>query len=175
MSSNNPLEPAWTAYLVTRDCLRIARRALSRRERALFSKTALLSPQKAGAESLIEESRIKSDEFVIVALWAEFERFLIAYLQDKSKAVARQRPKKLSFALQGHLEEQIERWQIDDILNLFKTVIDPTRIGQAKQVKQFRDWVAHKNPRKGEPAKIDPQTAYVLLSGIIAEIQKAGA
>lgn len=168
------LEPVWTAYLVTRDCFRVTRRALLRRDPGVFSGTSLLSPHDAAAaESRIEESRARADEFVIVALWAEFERYLIAYLQDKGSAVAQQDPQNLSAALQGHLEEQIERWQIEDILDLFKTVVDSDRIGQAKQVKQFRDWVAHKNPRKGTPTKVAPQTAYVLLSGIIADIQQA--
>jgi hypothetical protein len=170
VSQSNPLEPVWTAYLVTRDCFRVARRALSRNDRALFSGASLFSSQDAGAESLIEESRARADEFVIVALWAEFERYLITYLQEKGSVVAGQQPRELSAVFQEHLKEQIERWQIDDILDLFKAVIDSSRIGQAKQVKRFRDWVAHKNPRKGTPAKADPKTAYVLLSGIIADI-----
>ena len=81
-----------------------------------------------------------------------------------------QEPRELCAAFQEYLEEQVERWQIDDILDLFKSVIDSSRIGQAKQVKRFRDWVTHKNPRKGTPTKVDPQTTYVLLSGIIDDV-----
>ncbi len=88
----------------------------------------------------------------------------------KRGIVGDQEPRELATVLQEHLDEQIERWQIDDILDLFKSIIDSSRIGQAKQVKEFRNWVAHKNPRKGTPTKMDPQTTYELLSGIIDDI-----
>ncbi len=169
-SESNPLTPVWTAYLVTRDCFSVTHRALSRTDSGIFSGAILLSPEDADAKSLIDEGRARADEFVIVALWAEFERYLIAYLQDKGSVVSDQNPRALSAVFHEHLDEQIERWHIDSVLDLFKSVIDSDRIGQAKQVKRFRDWVAHKNPRKGTPAKADPQTTYVLLSEIIDDI-----
>lgn len=168
-SGSSPLKPVWDACLVTRDCFHITRRALTRADAAVFSGTSL-SPQDSAAESLIEQSRERADEFVIVALWAEFERYLIVYLQDRGAIVGDQEPRELADSLREHLEAQIERWPIDIILDLFKSVVGGERIGQAKQVKRFRDWVAHKNPRRGAPTKMDPQTTYIFLSGIINDI-----
>jgi hypothetical protein len=61
--------------------------------------------------------------------------------------------------------------RLDDSLDILKGIVDPARIGQAKQVKQFRDWVAHKNPRNIPPA-VDPATAYQLLSELIVAMER---
>ncbi|MCX7113641.1 MAG: hypothetical protein NTX45_26865 [Proteobacteria bacterium] len=42
--------------------------------------------------------------------------------------------------------------------------------GQAKGIKKYRDWVAHRNPRKPTPARVDPQTARELLKIIAAAL-----
>ena len=128
---------------------------------------------KRNLASAIEASQERSDELVIVALWAEFERFLITYLQDRSRAIGKRRPKALGSALQQFVENEIERWRLKDVLDLFKEIVGGQRMGDAKDVKRFRDWVAHKNPKKPPPRKIDPQTAYTLLSAIITDIRMA--
>jgi hypothetical protein len=171
MPSKNGLDPAWNNYLLTRDCLRVAQRVAKSRDTRLLTGTRLQGERDPA--SAIEASQGRSDEFVIVALWAEFERFLITYLQERSRAIANRRPKALSSALQRLLEDEIEGWRLDDILDVFKVIVGGQRMGDAKNVKKFRDWVAHKNPKKPPPAKIDPQTAYTLLSGIIADIRMA--
>jgi hypothetical protein len=170
MTSDSRLDPAWNNYLLTRDCLRIAQRVAKRGDARLFRGTLLEGKAKIAAH--IEESHRTSDEFVIVALWAEFERFLIIYLQGLSQIIGGEKPQKLTAALQQQVGEEIERWRLDDVLDLFKTIVDGQRIGEAKNVKKFRDWVAHKNPNKPPPAKIDPRTAYQLLAAIIADIEK---
>ncbi len=70
------------------------------------------------------------------------------------------------------LEHEIEYWKIDDILNLFKVVIDPDLIGQAKQIKQYRDWVAHRNIGKGAPPNVTPKKAYEIISEILNKLEK---
>jgi len=137
----------------------------------MLAGTGFAGREKDRIESPIEESRTRTDEFVVIALWAEFERFLIGYLQERSRIIANRRPKKLTLPLQEQVEDAIEGWRLDDILDLFKPIVGGDRIGDAKNVKKFRDWVAHKNPKKPPPAKIDPRTAYTLLNRIIDEIR----
>jgi hypothetical protein len=171
MPFKNGLDPAWNNYLLTRDCLRVAQRVARSRDTRMLAGTRLQA--KRNLASAIEASQEKSDEFVIVALWAEFERFLITYLQERSRAIGKRRPRALGSALQKAVEDEIEGWRLDDVLDLFKVIVGGQRMGDAKNVKKFRDWVAHKNPKKPPPAKIDPQTAYTLLSAIIADIRTA--
>ena len=65
------------------------------------------------------------------------------------------------------VDERTVRLKSDDILNMFKSLIDSDLIGQAKQVKQYRDWVAHRNISKGAPANVPPKKAYEILSEIL--------
>ena len=53
---------------------------------------------------------------------------------------------------------------------MFKEITDPNLIGNAKQVKQYRDWVAHRNIDKGSPPKVAPQSAYQILSKILDDL-----
>jgi hypothetical protein len=100
-----------------------------------------------GAE-WIETSRQASDDLTIVSLWATFERHLVQYLQTKSQKLREIEPSELGVRLQDRLNEDLERWRPDDILDLFKGQVDSNLIGQAKQIKDYRDWIAHKNPRR---------------------------
>jgi hypothetical protein len=58
----------------------------------------------------------------------------------------------------------MERWKIDEVLDLFKGAVAGNLIGFAKKVKQRRDWVAHRNPTKAEPDRVDSRTTYALLA-----------
>ena len=44
-------------------------------------------------------------------------------------------------------------------------------LGHAKQIKQFRDWVVHRNPNKPAPSKTDPATAYRVFKDIITQVK----
>jgi predicted transcriptional regulator len=40
-------------------------------------------------------------------------------------------------------------------------------IGSAKQILEYRNWVAHRNPKKRSPVRIVPNMAYDTLNEII--------
>ncbi len=65
----------------------------------------------------------------------------------------------------------MEYWKANDILDLFKVVLNPELIGRAKQVKKYRDWVAHRNPKKGQPTNVPPKSAFKILSCVIEQIE----
>ncbi len=79
-----------------------------------------------------------------------------------------------TFNIQFHhkVENEMEYWKSDDVLDLFKSVVNSDLIGNAKQVKKYRDWIAHKNPKKGPPSNVPPQTAYRILSEIITVVEQ---
>lgn len=172
MPRANPLDPAWRAYLAGKDALLIAQRAISHGQRRFLRNTVFASSSAAASRRAIESGRGRLDDLAVVALWAEFERFLLDHLRRKARAFARTRPRPFARRLHEKVDREIEYWKIDDVLDLYKSVVDPDRIGQAKQVKDFRDWIAHRNPRKGSPPKIVPKLTYNLLSGIIAEVKR---
>jgi hypothetical protein len=80
------------------------------------------------------------------------------------------KPQELAVSFYTKVEEEIENWRLAEILDLFKGYLDPNLIGQAKQIKAHRDWIAHKNPRRQPPAKIEANRAHIVLSQIIEGI-----
>ena len=49
------------------------------------------------------------------------------------------------------------------MLDMIKPMVGSDLAGQAKNIKKYRDWIAHRNPRKATPARIDLQTTRELL------------
>jgi hypothetical protein len=60
----------------------------------------------------------------------------------------------------------VEYWRLDESLDLLAPIIGSHAVGRAKQIKRYRDWIVHRNPRKPSPDKIDPATAKVLLADL---------
>jgi len=74
--------------------------------------------------------------------------------------------------IHGKLDSGIEYWRTEEILDLFKTVVDTNLIGEAKKIKKYRDWIAHRNPKKGKPDNVFPGQAYMVLSKILECLDK---
>lgn len=72
--------------------------------------------------------------------------------------------------VQQKVEDSIEYWKIGEVLDLYKVLVPADLIGQAKQVKRYRDWVAHKNPKKPSPAKITAELAYEVLASVLQQL-----
>ena len=85
------------------------------------------------------------DDFVILSLWAVFERVIIDFVREKAKILVTQHPREFSKKLHGFVDGQIEFWEIGDKLELPKGVVDVDLIGQARQIKSYRGWVVHKS------------------------------
>jgi hypothetical protein len=93
---------------------------------------------------------------------------IIGELDKDSKILVNQHPKEFSKKLHGFVEGQIEFWRIGDKLDLLKGVVDVVLIGQAKQIKNYRDWVVHKS--RTPTVNVTPQQAYTVLSKIVFQI-----
>lgn len=109
---------------------------------------------------------------MILSLWAVFERKLLEYIQNKGKKLLGTTPTIFCSNLHQKIERDMEYWKSNDLLELFKPVAGHDLVGKAKQVKQYRDWIAHKNPNKPSPANVLPLEAYKILSAIITTIEQ---
>lgn len=175
MMSNNPLDPVWKQYQVTRDCVRIALRTLETGNELFLRGTGFSRASYQESADWIGRSQKELDDFLILSLWVVFERGVVSLLQDKGRKLLEVHPASLANGLYNRYEADVEYWKIEDSLNLFKGQIDADLIGRAKQIKQYRDWVAHRNPRRPTPAKVDPKTIYSILSEILISIEKLSA
>lgn len=168
-----PLRTILNTYIITRDCIRVTTRAHKQQDLHLLSDTKFTALEVSAAEELTKKCREEVEDYAIVALWAVFERFLINYLQTRGLPLQDVPPTAFSEPFFEKFEIEVERWRMVEILDLFKSIVDPQLIGMAKQIKKYRDWLAHKNDRKGHDGKIDPQTAYQVLTDVIKSIEQA--
>lgn len=96
---------------------------------------------------------------------------MIDYVIEKARSMTQMEPTAFSENFYNRLQTAVEYWRSDEILDMFKPTIDQNLIGHAKQIRDYRNWVAHKNWRRGSPAKTDPRSAFKILSEIIRQIQ----
>jgi hypothetical protein len=170
MASDNPLEPIWRTYQVTRDCLKIAQRTVQRADTRLLRGTDFMGDLSQASTERIQRSRNESDDFVILSLWVAFERIVLSFLREKGRGLLTVQPPSLARELYRKFESDIEYGKVEDLLGLFKQDIDAHLIGALKNVKRHRDWIAHRNPRRPSPGAVTPVFAYRILSEILEHI-----
>lgn len=174
MSEPNIFDEIWDSYQVTLDCLKIAERSIKNSNdkdgRVLLKGTKFIELTDTKAKEKIDSSRKNVDDYVIFRLWIAFERSLFAFCINESKKLLNGTASDFTGNFQAEIANKIEYWRVDDVLDLFKPIIDAESLSQAKQVKKYRDWLAHKNENKPMPANILPQNAYRILSVIVEQL-----
>jgi hypothetical protein len=121
----------------------------------------------------IQASRETVDDHTILAMWAVFEREMIAVLESEAhKMLGTSPPSVFNKALLGKIEAGIERWRSDDMIDLFTPVFPVELIGYTKQIKRYRDWVAHRNIKKPSPKKVTPEFAYEALAEALKQMRQ---
>lgn len=169
--SSDSLSQLFATYRRLRDCLKIAGRVVEAENLRMLEGTEFMGEAKTQAATSLEETRKTIDDLSVVAFWALFERYVIEYVQERVEPLKKADPVNFGERLHERVETEIERWKTDEILDLFKGVIDPDQIGIAKQVKKYRDWVAHKNPKHLPSAQAEPKSAYSILFAIVDTLE----
>jgi len=167
---SNPLTPVWEAYKVSKNCFKVTRLANKHPVRhALFEDTDFLTKDETEVLEILGKSLKESEDLFVIGLWANFERFVRTYIQNKGVKLQEVSPVVLGDSLYWYFEEEVNFWQPDDILErVLKNTLSPSTylIGQAKQILKYRNWIAHgKNPNK-TVAKIT-QVASQVINDII--------
>ena len=170
MRADNQLEQIWQTYRTIMDCLKIAKKTIKKGELQLLTETRFAGSASKQSAVWLQDSQIASSDFVILNLWVTFERIVIGYVQDKGTKIREQHPTWFSHSLYDKYENEVERWKIEDILDLFKEGIDGNLIGDAKNVRKYRNWIAHKNPKK-PVIPVTPEFAYRILSELVKSIE----
>lgn len=171
-TASNPLDQIWEDYLTSKDCFKMAARIVRQQESKFAKGTKFLSSSVEEAATWIENSRKDADDYFVLSLWVTFERYIINYLRAKSEKIKEIEPQSLAANLYEKLDSEIEYWRIDEMLDLLKGPIDASLIGNAKQIKAYRDWIAHRNERKPSPGQVTPRSAYFVLSAVIENISE---
>jgi len=170
MNSLEVIANFWQNFCATQDALTIASKVIVTCETFLLTDTEFLDDSPENALQIIKASRSAASDYAILSMWAIFERTLISIAEIESQKMLWKPALPLTIAVQQKVSDNIEYWKPDEMLNLCKIMVDGNLIGQAKQIKHYRDWVAHKNPKKGSPAKVTAETAYTVLISILKQL-----
>ncbi len=180
MNLDNPLPPILNAFEATRDALRISRRLIPELEakqpdcqaelfhqrRKLLNRTVF--PNHPNGKRLLEQTEKEIQDLFVLNLWVVFERFVRIYLQQ----IKLPEKSQLCEALYQDFQKKLESLTAPEVLDFlklsfFKSHEGSQLIGSAKQILEYRNWVAHRNPKKSSPIKIVPNMAYDTLNEII--------
>jgi hypothetical protein len=176
--NSNPLPPIWETYKLTKDSLRVVKRAVKTRNstdrQRLLQRTLVLNqqPEIFNVDSLANLAEMEIEELFVVSLWAAFERFLRDYLQHKGTLLRGITPANLGQAVYDHFFEEVEYWKPDEILDFLKDNLlqhNPQLAGDAKAIYHYRSWIVHGKSEQTSH-KINPfltEQAYTQLNDII--------
>ncbi|CAM2156606.1 RiboL-PSP-HEPN domain-containing protein [Pararobbsia alpina] len=172
MKSNSQLAPVYEAFEVAQDCFCVASATLAT-ERSADSSDSIDGVKGRSPEEVLDEALKQTEELTVVALWAVFERDLIEYVRSTVKWLSNGRPESYARNLVDKVECEAEFWRVGDILDLFKGEIDTHQIARIKEIKRYRDWIAHRNPRRSVPPAFSPEEVYGHLTELWGRISEA--
>jgi len=158
------LDDILARYLLELDLLKVAKQAILQSAFAVLSKTSFIGRSKTAAEADVRLLRDRLDEMTVVEIWIEFERFIVRHVFGTVTIASAAAPISFTTKLSDRIEREIEFARFDELLDLYKGWLDPNHVGLIKQIKDYRDWISHRNPKKTKPAVIEPITAHKLLS-----------
>ncbi len=171
MILSNPLDPIYRAFAVASDCFEVAQRTVDKQDEKLIRRTQFVGATRDEATTALTEAAKQASDLAILALFATFERTVIEHLQTANLLLVAGYPQEYASALAEKFVKDVEYWKVDDILDLFKGEVDANLIGQVKQIKDYRDWIAHRNPRRPTPSQATPQTAFGVPTKVIEQIR----
>jgi hypothetical protein len=163
-------------WILTQEALSIVRREIHSQNKNTTTASRILTSTIFEDHTLsqteidITECKQAAEDYAILSMWAIFERHLIIRLECECQKMLQIQPTDFNQRVFEKMTSTIEYWRIDEAIDLIKPLVGSDLAGQAKSIKKYRDWVAHRNPRKPTPAKIDPQTAREILKIIAAAI-----
>jgi hypothetical protein len=123
MIFDTPLDRIWKSYNVMCDCLKIAQRSVFQKDMRLLNRTDFWSISEEDAKNRIKEGRSDANDYVILSLWAAFERIIMEYLRIQAHKILDNPPTELNRKVHRKVDLEMEYWKSDDILDMFKTIL----------------------------------------------------
>ncbi len=170
MSVTDAIEDIWQTFHMTMDALKVTLRAVRRADLRLLRNTNFIDSVQPAIEVDVEICRRAVSDHAILSMWAIFERRIIVKVAAESRKILDDPPSPFNCALFQKVEDAIEYWRTEEVLDLIKPLVGSDLVGDAKQIKKYRDWMAHKNPKKPSPANVTPEFAYRVLSELSRQL-----
>lgn len=169
----NSLDAVWESYESVVASLKVTRRVLDKApvHNALLVGTRFMASSPSGGDSVPDTVFENVNDLFILAIWSVFEREIRTFVESEGTQPLIESGFPLHESLAIQVKREIEFWRNDDVLDVINAQVnDVNLIGVAKQIRQYRDWVAHRNPRRGKPLNVTPRIAYETLSTILGAV-----
>ena len=161
----NPLSEHIEAFQTAMNAIKIARRVLDQRPNPVSNTRFYgLTPQEG--HEILDQAEEQLNTLVAFALFAAFERTLRDHLSDCLNPISATPtiPTELAAKLHNFLQNRVDNWRIDNVIELFNPPVENQDINNAKGIRTYRHHVAH---GATPPNAIPPQTVYTQLSGFL--------
>jgi len=160
-------------YLTIQNSLKITRRSLSEKTPLSKNRTIFDEMKYSEAEKKLKTAKKEFSNLIVLSLFAQFERQLRDEIAAKSSKLLEIIPIELAESLNQLTQKEMERWRIEEVIDLFKFAVDGNLRGQMKQILEYRNWLAHGRNVNKLPSirKADPQTTFDSILGFITQIQ----
>ncbi|MFZ4617854.1 MAG: hypothetical protein ACOYM2_16855 [Rectinemataceae bacterium] len=157
------VDEVFSTYEYIKDSMKVAKRTINRDLSILQRRTLFIGEDKGKVLTRLAEVESELDDIMVLSLFAAFERELRLFIQDILDGNLSKKNSTVAF-LGGLTRESIERWTVADMIDAMKDVVDESTRGKAKQIYEYRNWVAHgKNKSKLPSIRTDPKTVQALL------------
>lgn len=176
--ASDEIEKIARTWQLTKDALALVRREIIKQskgksEYTLLARTNFEDLPLSDAQLELQSCQEANEDFAILSMWTAFERRLVFRLEDECRKMQGQTPSEFNHVVFEKIINAVEYWRIDEALDLIKPLVGSDLAGSAKNIKRYRDWIVHRNPRKPTPAKIDPQSAKEILKLITDNLDRA--
>lgn len=122
MSVPDAIGEIWRTYQVTVDCLKVTKNDIKHGRIKSLQDTGFMDTPIDAVQRNIQACRETVDDHTILAMWAVFEREMVAMVESESRKMLDASPSAFNEALFRKVEAGIEYWRSDDMINLFKPV-----------------------------------------------------
>lgn len=179
MNAVDRLDALFGHYETLKRTNRLARRALRGAVADKSIQTLLVRSgfSNAGESSAVAEhgTAVEStgdllDELIILAMWSVAERAVFDYVLAVEATLSGAATDTLQRDLLEKAFRDLEYSRFDDLLDVFKARISADVIGLAKQVKHYRDYLAHRNPKRKSVPPVTPKHALSCLKALLTAV-----
>jgi hypothetical protein len=166
----NPLDPVMEWRQTALDSFKVTKRVLDQAIPRVVTDRNIFSKMNASESAqYLQTAALELDRLVVLALTAIFERTLRdSLIQVPRSAFPPGDPHR--DAVREEIVKDIEFWNISSrVVEVFPAV-DPVVRGQAKQVIDYRNWVAHGHTlARRAPSNVIPAEAYQRLTDFLVQ------
>jgi hypothetical protein len=163
----NPLSPVVATFRLTRHCQRRLAKQYAEDAESVddpvfgFESAAEIAARFRAAETELED-------MAIVALVGVFQAKVLDHVQSIIDRKVNAQTATLEKAILAYGLKEPDRWRFAEVLDLYKTVVDPDTVGLVKQVYGYWNWLAH-GRRTIKPINVRLDAADECLSDFLSQ------